>query len=71
MIHPIISVLTGEMKSRGVYIDEPQLDLLSYDMPADIDTIQVLGIINIVGIAGIAGIAGMAEVQIMSTIMLF
>ena len=56
------------MKSRGVYIDEPQLDLLLYDMPAGIDTIQVLGIINIVGIAGIAG---MAEVQIMSIIMLF
>jgi hypothetical protein len=35
MIHRIISVLTGEMKSRGVYIDEHQLDPLPYDKPSD------------------------------------
>lgn len=32
LCHPIISVVTGELKCRGVYIDEHQLDPNSYEM---------------------------------------
>ena len=32
LCHPIISVVTGELKCRGVYIDEHQLDPHAYEM---------------------------------------
>ena len=46
LCHPIISIITGESKCRGVYIDEHQLDPRSYDSPPSSLSFSTLSLLS-------------------------